>query len=587
MVMQSNANNHRLPMTRLPLTTEEAGNADPSAAQYVLDQKRSDSLSGDAEALHTLGLATAAAGNHEQALELLSQAVDTDPKNSKYLLSIGRLLAEQAMLNQAALAYLRAQELSPDDTAILTELAGLLHRLDREEEATALLVRACHLQRRTDSCVPGRSVGKSPLLLEGLLFDDLHLYGDTNGASIIGRSVDGKHFLKIEVRHNPLKKLTLEGERQIIEDLNRQHCVTCPTLAYYGALPHPALERCLALPNRAILTAVAESSYRYIIQQFVPATAAPTLGDILLALLEQKALGVFHADLRPENCRMDNATGVCYLIDYDQAERLDDTTRNLDNPEFFAWCDELVRDKYRQWNFQHFLHYFPNVDRARAFAILFRNGSFNLGSTRLFTNQITTAAKAGVYHTIREKAVFIDGERALDARRGYLDAIPFFPGERVLDVGCSSGIVTTYLTRRGCKVTGIDLDPEIVLGCRILAHILGNDTTFLHHDLDSGPVPGEFDTVVLFSVIHHTKNMQANAIQLARQSHRILIECRLLEGGLKPSRDNGWQMTSGWNFATVDDMVAGLEQLFPGFHLYKNYGQGDRDRYMLELKKSG
>jgi len=586
-------------MTTSPHTTSDLPN--PEHAMEFEERARTalERDPPDGDSIHALGIEACSTGRPDAALELFSRAVEVEPGKASYFVSIGRLLAYETMFNQSALAYLRARELGPNDPIVLTELAGVLKHLDKPDEAIALLDRAAELQRKPGSLVvqsqsvkvavmlPGKPVCGAPLLVDGVRFEDLHLYGDANGSSIIGRSHDGKHFLKVEVRHNPLKKHTLEGERKIIQDLNRNHCVTCPTLTSHGTLPRQVLERCLTPHGREVLASFAQASYSYIIQQLVPSTGVPSLGDILLAVLEQKSMGIFHADLRPENLRMDTATGVCYLIDYDQAERLDETTRNLDNLDFFTWCDSLIREKYRRWNFQHFLHYFPNINRERDFAVLFRNGAFNLGTTRLFSNQITTAAKAGVYHTVREKAVYIDGERSLDSRRTYLDAIAFAPGERVLDVGCSSGIISTYLARRGCKVTGIDLDPEIILGCRILSHILGNDITFLHHDLDTGPVPGEFDTVLLFSVIHHTKNMQANAVMLANQSRRIVIECRLAEGGLKPSPKIGWQKTSGWSFPTVDDMVAGLERLFPGFHLHTNHGKGDRERFVLEFTKTG
>ena len=551
----------------------------------------------DPVALHTAGLAAGAAGRAEEALDLISQAIEIDPRNPTCFTSAGKLLAGENMLNQAALAYLRAQELDPENLVLLTELVGVLVRAGRQQEALVVVRRAAELQEKqlansvtatsdtTPARLPGIMVGSAALVLDGIQFNGLNFYGDANGASLIGSSVDGKHFLKIEVRHNPFKTLTLDGERRIIEDLNRAHCVTCPTLTSHGSVARSAVDCRLGDNYREILAASDASDYSYIIQQFVPSTAVPSLGDVMLAVLEQKSLGIFHADLRLDNCRMDNATGVCYLIDYDQAERLDEPTCKLGNLEFFAWCDRLICKKYSHWGIQHCLQGLPGIDPQVAFATLFRDGAFNLGATRLFSNQITTAAKAGVYHTVRERAVYIDGERSLDSRRGYLDAIAFEAGERVLDVGCSSGIVSTYLARRGCKVTGLDLDPEIIRGCRILANILGDEITFLHHDLDLGPVPGEFDTVLLFSVIHHTKHMQANALQLARQAHRIIIECRLEEGGLKPTLQGGWQGTSGWRYATVDDMVAGLEQLFPGFRLHRNHGQGDRDRFVLEFTK--
>jgi SAM-dependent methyltransferase/tetratricopeptide (TPR) repeat protein len=572
----------------------DLGNHSMSICTRLDASKTSQAPAPEAAEFHRQGLQAMAAGDSERALDLFAKAAEAEPNNALYSLSIGRLLAQEGMLNQSTLAFLRAQELSPKEPGILLELAEVLKRLDKTQEAAAVLDAASRLSPSPPPAPPAAiSVAvsaspapPSPLVLHGSCFDKLALHGDATGCSLVGTSSNGQHFLKLELRHHPAKRQTLEGERDIMLALNRKHCVTCPTVIGFGSILRTDLERCLDESGKKVLAPFPAESYAYLVEQFVPSTSGATLGDLLLAVLEQKALGIFHADLRPENCRMDNATGVCYLIDYDQAEPLDEQTQQLDNLSFLDWCDTFVRAKYARWNFRHFLHYFPTIDRQTAVAKLFRNGAFNLASTRLFTNQITTAASAGIYHTIREKSVFIDGERSLDSRRGYLDSISFAKGERVLDVGCSSGIVSTYLARRDCKVTGIDIDPEIIRGCRVLSHILGDDISFLHHDLDKGPVPGEFDTVLLFSVIHHTRSLSDNARSLAQQTRRIIIECRLKEGGLKPAEDGRWVATSAWNYATVEAMVEGLEALFPGFRLRKNWGQGDRERYILELVKA-
>ena len=551
------------------------------------------------EALHTQGVKAFQARDYQGAIALFMEAAKLSPANPIYFLSLARSFAAGKLFSQAATAYLRAKDLAPLEPIILVELANVLRTLDRKDDTITVLQLAVDLYRRREAAGAARSpapvvvtaalgvrVSAARLLLDGVAFDDVSLRADANGASLLGVSADGATFLKLELRHNPLKKNTLDGERRIIEQLNRQNCVTCPRLLGHGTAQRAQLEACLDATGREALAAAAGDAFVYMMEEFLPATEVPALGDILLAVLEQKALGVFHADLRPENLRMDKVTGLCRLIDYDQAELLDETMRKLGNTAFFDWCDELVRQKYSRWNFKSFLHYFPALDMKRDFEGLFRDGAFNLASTRLFTNQITTAAKAAIYHTIREADVYIDGERSLDSRRGYLDGIEFSPGERVLDVGCSSGIVSTYVARRGCQVTGIDLDPKIIRGCNILSHILGTDATFRYHDLDAGPVPGTFDTVLLFSVIHHTKNLRANALALSQQCRRIIIECRRAEGGMKPTEGGGWQNTSGWNFATLPELVAGMEALFPGFRLAKNHGQGDRDRYMLELVKA-
>jgi len=93
----------------------------------------------NAEAFHQLGLEAGRAGDGTQALELLSRAAELEPANAAYFVSIARLLAAETMFNQAAVAYLRAQELAADDPLVLAELASVLRSLNREEDALAVL----------------------------------------------------------------------------------------------------------------------------------------------------------------------------------------------------------------------------------------------------------------------------------------------------------------------------------------------------------------------------------------------------------------------------------------------------------------
>ena len=122
----------------------------------------------------------------------------------------------------------------------------------------------------------------------------------------------------------------------------------------------------------------------------------------------------------------------------------------------------------------------------------------------------------------------------------------------------------------------------MIAGAQILANIAGKpDIEFNCLDLDNGGLIGRFDTVFLFSVIHHTKNMVQNAAQIAKNCNRIIIECRLSERGAKPVNGT-WVETSVWQHDTVEELISGLEVLFPGFHHAATLGQGDRDRRPAE-----
>jgi Flp pilus assembly protein TadD len=132
-------------MTRTAVASDLAlDDAAPSdeTARY---QQLSEDLAVDGEALHARGLAAAAAGHAETALELLSKAAETTPQKADYFISIGRLLAAETMFNQAALAYLRAQELAPQDPTVLIELADVLEHLTKDEDVLTMLRRIAEL----------------------------------------------------------------------------------------------------------------------------------------------------------------------------------------------------------------------------------------------------------------------------------------------------------------------------------------------------------------------------------------------------------------------------------------------------------
>src|SRR5439155_403175 len=92
------------------------------------------------------------------------------------------------------------------------------------------------------------------------------------------------------------------------------------------------------------------------------------------------------------------------------------------------------------------------------------------------------------------------------ARAAYLDLLDIKPGERVLDVGCGSGVVTRDLARRGTRVTAVDPQLALLAVAQELAqqHGLGQAIDFRLGEASRLPVPdSSFDVAVCITVLEH------------------------------------------------------------------------------------
>jgi SAM-dependent methyltransferase len=99
------------------------------------------------------------------------------------------------------------------------------------------------------------------------------------------------------------------------------------------------------------------------------------------------------------------------------------------------------------------------------------------------------------------------------AHRLLLDAVP--DGARVLDVGCATGYLAAELTRRGCRVTGVEADPVAAERARVHceAVVVGD----VEDDAGRSELAalGPFDVVLCGDVLEHLRDPWAALRALA------------------------------------------------------------------------
>jgi SAM-dependent methyltransferase len=70
-------------------------------------------------------------------------------------------------------------------------------------------------------------------------------------------------------------------------------------------------------------------------------------------------------------------------------------------------------------------------------------------------------------------------------------------GQRLLDVGCGTGVATLTAARTGAKVQGLDLTPELVARAKENAALMKIDAVFQEGDAEALPFPdASFDVVI-------------------------------------------------------------------------------------------
>jgi len=110
----------------------------------------------------------------------------------------------------------------------------------------------------------------------------------------------------------------------------------------------------------------------------------------------------------------------------------------------------------------------------------------------------------------------------IEARAAYLDLLGVKEGERVVDIGCGSGVVTRDIARRvgeAGRAVGVDPSPQFLAVARELAQAagFGGQVEFREGSALHLPFPdGAFDVAVAVTVLSHTPGGEGAIPEMAR-----------------------------------------------------------------------
>jgi ubiquinone/menaquinone biosynthesis C-methylase UbiE len=135
---------------------------------------------------------------------------------------------------------------------------------------------------------------------------------------------------------------------------------------------------------------------------------------------------------------------------------------------------------------------------------------------------IAAAEEAGIRDLARLLELRGQGEDQAAIREAYLDLLQFAPGERALDVGCGTGVVTRAVARRVAptgRVVGVDPSPIMLSVAREIAAREGLDHLIEFHAGDARALPVEdaaFDVVLAITALSHTTDAERALPELLR-----------------------------------------------------------------------
>lgn len=156
--------------------------------------------------------------------------------------------------------------------------------------------------------------------------------------------------------------------------------------------------------------------------------------------------------------------------------------------------------------------------------------------------------------------------------------ITFREGERVLDVGCGTGVLDEYFTKCGCTVDAIDVSGKMI--CKAKENPANDGVNYLIADFYEYPFFQKYDKIVVFDAYPHFLDKE----RFARKAYDLLNDGGMLYIMFDESRGkiNGYHADCS-NISV--DLLPVKKEAEVFMRLFDVISMRDDERYTLQLRK--
>ena len=184
-------------------------------------------------------------------------------------------------------------------------------------------------------------------------------------------------LLKFRLKKFSKRKNDILKEISVIQELNNKKCVSCPQLEEIGKIKFKNCKNdFFELFDTKNIDVTDDHLIHYYKSEYIENTNSFIIGDLVLALIEQKSIGIFHNDIKPENIIVDGNKNL-FLVDYDQSFRIDKSIQDLNALDYIRWTLKQDYINYRVSK-KGWVRHFPYLRFNFHIKLIFKLQKFNL-----------------------------------------------------------------------------------------------------------------------------------------------------------------------------------------------------------------